>query len=1734
MAFQGFSGVELLHQGGQALVFRARREADGRAVVLKALRGPYPAADALQRFRREAEITARVQGPGVAVLLESHVDGAEPFLVLEDFGARSVADHLRDRGPLPPELALHLALQALAALARVHDLLVVHKDINPSNMVWNPDADRLELIDFGIASTVSRQRPSLASPSILRGTLPYIAPEQTGRMNRSVDYRSDYYALGASLFELLTGRPPFVGDDPLELVHAHVTRPPPDPRALVPSLPEDLSAVVVELLQKSADQRYQSAFGLRHDLERCRASLRGERAGRSFLLRRQDRPSRVQQPGQLYGRAGEIAALEGALRRVAGGTRELVLVEGAAGVGKTALIHELHRPMVETGGVFVSGKFDQFRRGLPYASLADAFGQLCMGLMTASPVEIAGWRQRLQGALGDSAQALVDLVPELGLLLGPQPPAPEVPPAEAEQRLHLLFRRFARTLASDGQALVLFVDDLQWADLPTIRLFTHLATDPATSHLLLVGAWRSEEVGPAHPLTHALAQLREGGVPITSLAPAPLGIDHVRAYLVDALHQRDEALDELAATCLARTGGNPFFLAQYVGLLERSGALRFDQAEGRWRWDPAAIAALGFTDNVLSLMAEAIRGLPEDSRRAVRVASLLGAEVTLPGLAEVVGTDEAALRAALRPAQEAGLVIQVGEAADAEVGGGEGERYAFVHDRVQQAAYGMLEEEERAALHLVAGQALRARHPDLEDREELFEVVGHLLGARALHDAAARLDLARLSAAAGRRAREQAAWDAARHFLSAALDLLGPDPFAVDAELAHQVHRDAGVAAYLAQDYDGSDRHVDALLAHAERVLDRVAALEIRMAAQLARNQSAEAITTGLQALALLGIELPEHPDLPRIQESMQTCGALVAAADLAALPDAAVIEDPERRAAMRLLNALTPPAYLVRPLLMPVLAAAIVTASLQDGLGPESAYGFAVYGLVLCDAGFIDAGYAMGRLAMALTQRFPDARRVAVRTGHVWNGFVRHRKEPLHDTLDEYAALYAEGIDIGDFEYAHFVAMLTAMCGVEAGLPLDRFEPQVDRYTRSHQALAQDASLALHGVVHQLMLNLMGRAEDDTVLVGSVYDERTMLPLFEQLQHPTGLFVVHHYRCFLLYMLGEYDQARQSADQARQHVQAGGTATFHLPVFFTLDALLALREYERTGDPAELARAEDGQSRVDGWAAHAPGNLAHKSALLRAERARVDGDPAALDAFVQAVRAARGSRFLYDEAIANRLAAGFYEQRGDDTAARAHLAEARYALLRWGAVAAVRRLDREHPQLASRLHHDSAMTGTWTVSEGADLDAEAVIQASQAISQEIRLDGLVCLLLKIALESSSARRAALLLARSGSFVVAAVGRAEPDIQTELLDPWRPFEQSDHVPVSVINYVVNTGREILVDDARSKGLFTSDPHVQRHDVRALLALPVVHQGQLEAILYLDNDQTAGVFTSARLALARVLLAQAAISIENATHYQQLEQRVAERTAQLEQARAEAEQAHREADALLKNALPEKIAEELKATGRARPVFVPQATVLFTDFRGFTAVAESLSPEELVDELEECFTFFDGIVARWGVEKLKTIGDAYMAVGGVPERSATHVVDSVMVALEMIASMQRPRGDGAPPPFRVRIGLHTGPLVAGVIGRRRFAYDVWGDTVNVAARMENTSEPGRVNVSAATWAQAAPFFVGQPRGLVAAKGKGEIEMFYIDGLRPEYSVDGDGITPNQAFWDARDALLAERG
>ncbi|WP_437973258.1 AAA family ATPase [Sorangium sp. So ce295] len=1480
----------VLHQGADTILYRARREEDGRPVVLKVLRRDHASPRALGRLQHELEVARALTSPAVVKAC-----GIEPFrdqmtLVLEDFGGRSLDRLLDDGGPMLPmrpmslERFFPLALRLAAALAELHRHHVIHKDIKPQNLLYNPDTGEVKITDLGIASLSTRGAQELAHDGLIEGTLAYMAPEQTGRMNRRVDERTDLYSLGVTFYEMLTGTLPFQASDPVAWVYCHIAQAPRPPHALVPSIPPQLSAVVLKLLSKAAEERYQSALGLRHDLDTCFSQLRQRGAIDPFPLGLRDVSDRFQIPQRLYGREREIEALRAAFERViADGRPELVLVSGYSGIGKSSLVAELHRPVVRERGAFLSGKFEQFKRDVPYRPLLQAFRGLVQEILGASEEQLERWRERLREALGPSGGLLTDMLPELALLLGPQPPVPELPPAEAQSRLLATLQRFVAACARKEHPVALFLDDLQWADPGSLLLLEQLATLPGDAHLLLIGAYRDNEVGPAHPLRLTLTEVQQRGATVSELVLTPLSAAHVGALVAEAVHAPEARVEPLSRLVYEKTGGNPFFVLQFLIALHDEGLITFDADEGAWRWDIAAIRDKGFTDNVVELMAGKLERLSVPTRDALKLAACLGGSLTLDTLAVVARRPAEALRAALEEAAREGLLLRRDSA------------YRFLHDRVQQAAYSLIPPGQLAEVHLCIGQLL-LRAQRAEAREDaLFDVVSHLnRGAALLCSQAERDELAALNLRAGRKAKAAAAYQSADALFAAGMALLPQDPrerWETRYDLAYPLSLERAHAAYATGSSDEAERLLEELLGRTRNELDRAAVVELAVSFYQTRGRSDHAVDLALAWLRASDIDLPLHPTDAQVKEETESLWRALgdrAIEDLLRLPP---MEHPECKVVMAVLQSVAGPAIFVDHDLHYLIVLRQVKLSLRYGNAESSAHAYAAFARMFGPRfGRYREAYKFGKLGYDLADRselLTVKSLVFTLFGQQVVFWTRHYRETYPYTRAGFSA----AVESGDMRMACFNCVWAPLFPLLAGEPLEDVLHEVEERSRFVRKAGYAFAYGVLASAHAVIQTLRGRPVRFSTLDGSELDPSAFEARLDEgdMRGARGLHFSMKARA--LFVLGSYGEALAAATRVivdhpfRREPYALIAENFYVHAL-SLAALVDAdggapeppKPHEARRSPAqELPEGLlDSERRLGEWAASCPDNFLHKHALVRAEIARLLGrEPEAIRRYEQAISSARENGFVQHEAIASELAARFYRDRGLSTPEGAYLRDARAAYFRWGAHAKVEQLDQRYPFLVERK--PIAPTVTFAV-RAEQFDVLSIVKASQSISGELKLPRLLEMLLRIVVEHAGAGEGVVLLLREDRLSTAAAIAASGGA-ARLLDAG---EASAALPQSILNYVLRSHERVLLDDAAARHPFSEDAYFSRKRPRSVLCLPIMRQTRLLGVLYLENGLVAGAFTPGRLTVLELLTSQSAISLENAMLYADIEQENAER------------------------------------------------------------------------------------------------------------------------------------------------------------------------------------------------------------------------------------------------------------
>lgn len=1493
----GFRLTEEIHRSPRTQVYRGYREADRHAFIIKTLNPENLDMGGILRLRREHRILSALQTPGIGWIQGLDAWRNREALVFEDCGAEPLSEQLTPGLAMPLDVFFRLAIACARLLTHVHQH-AIHKDLTPRNILWNPKTDAVRFIGYGHASEFMREPQVIRHPKLPRESLPYVSPEQTGRLNRGLDYRTDFYFLGVTFYRLLTGQLPFTATDPFDWIHCHLTQAAVPPQTLNPEIPEPLSELVLKLLAKSPEDRYQSARGLFWDLTKCQRHWQETGTIPKFRLASRDVAAQFHIPRRLYGREAESQRIATAFQAAAAGKPGFVLISGPAGIGKTALVNDLLTRIVDVNGYFLRGKFDQFRSDLPYAAFSQALGGLVEQLLTEPEERLAHWKSAIAEALGPNGRIATDLVPHLVRILGPQPPVAPLNPTEEQNRFLATVQSLLGVFARPEHPVVLFLDDLHWSDVPTLRLLQSLLDSQGRSGLLLIGATREDELDDAHPLSLILAEMattRE----VERLTLAPLSEETLNRFVADALQTEPSETRPLGAVLHRKTAGNPFFARELLRTLHQDGLLTFDSAAGHWTWDMEGVIQAPISEDVAAFMLSRLQRLPAETQALLKLAACLGSGFDLGMLGVLAAQAPSAVAAAIWPAITEGVIVPQNEGyvvlPGGELEGTPSEVHCqFLHDRVRQAAYALIPDAERERTHLHIGRTLRHRASDADRLSSAAEIARQLNVGRALiADPAERLDLARLNFAAACKAKEAAAYQPAFDYLSVARELLPASAWQEHFDLAFDIGKLYAACAHLCGEFALADACCEELLSRCRTPLAK-AEIHSMIAAQHAfSSQMDAAIAEGIRALSLLGIPLSANPSMASVGLELMRSKAAQGLRKAADLENAKPISDPATRLAMKILVDFVVPSYLSgNSTLFAATALKQATLSLRHGNGVESASAYISYAVLLAGLGDLAGAYDFGRLALRLSDAY-EAVDSQCRTLVLYALFAHSWSQPWTTLSGWFKASIEAGMKSGDFLFMAYA------CGY-----VNLWDPQVDLETaleesRKYLALCKQTryqnALDAASLAHQYWLCLRGDTEGPLSLSTPDFDEAACLERMTRAGYTSGIAIYHLFKLQLACFHEDAEPAWRSLQQADGAIQALAGSPYMVD-YTTYAFQAAVMMAAKSGKLSGQARRRLGKChrRMQAWARHCPQNFGHHERLMRAQRAALLGKTKQAPAlFEQAIAAARDSGFLRDEARACEAAARFYLSQGLEHASRAYLDAARDAYRRWGALAKVRDLDPRHGLLASGnpaagpaatvgdkpLHLLQLGQVPELVSSGM-LDLATVWKATQAISSEVILERLLATLIATVKETAGAQRAVLLLNAGDASTPRLVLQAESQEDGTLnILQGEALQDDSQVPVTLIRYVARSQTHVLLPDAARTGAYSRDPYIQAQQSKSMLVLPIVNQGNLLGVLSLENPLLRDAFTPDRLAVLQILAGQAAIALHNV--------QTAERTAYLE-------------------------------------------------------------------------------------------------------------------------------------------------------------------------------------------------------------------------------------------------------
>jgi PAS domain S-box-containing protein len=1395
--------------------------------------------------------------------------GGQTTLMLEDAGGESLDQLLS--GPVGMMQFLRFAAGLATALSKLHKKGLIHKNVKPANVLVNWASGQVWLMGFGIASRFPRERQAPEPPESIAGTLPYMAPEQTGRMNRSIDWRSDLYALGVTLYEMLTGDLPFSASDPMEWVHCHVARQPTPPGERLKDIPSPVSAIIMKLLAKTAEERYQTAAGAESDLRRCLAEWETQGRINEFPLGEHDTPDRLLIPEKLYGRGSEVDTLLASFDRVvATGRPELVLVSGYSGIGKSSVVNELHKPLVPPRGLFASGKFDQYKRDIPYATLAQAFQNLLRPLLTKSEPELSKWRDALRDAIDPNGQLIVDLVPELKLIIGEQPPVPEVPPHAAQARVHWVFRRFINVFARPEHPLALFLDDLQWLDAATLDLLEDLlARPPDVKHLMLIGAYRSNELSPAHPLTRKLEAIRKAGAIVQDIVLAPLARADLAQLIADSVHCEQERAAPLAHLIHEKTAGNPFFAIQFISVLAEEDLLTFIHDEGRWSWDLNRIHAKGYTDNVVDLMVGKLSRLPVETQKALQQLACLGNSAGCAVLQTVSHNSEEEIHEQLWEAVRAGLVFRAESS------------YRFLHDRVQEAAYSLIPEGLRAEVHLRIGRLLTAETPADKWGERIFEIVNQLnRGSHLISSDEERIQVAELNLIAGRRAKNSTAFASALKYLAAGRAMLTEASWGQDYELIFSIEYLTAECELLTAHMDAAENRLSMLAERAKSAHDIAVVTRLRLTLYTALDRTDRGVEVCLEFLQSSGTNWSPHPTSDEVLCEYDRIWSLLGGRQIEELLDLPWMTNSDILDVLEVLTEIVTPAVCFDQKLCSLVICRMVNLSIEHGNSDGSCFAYVWFATIAGPRfGNYKDGFRFGQLGYELVEK-RSLRRYQARTymsfGNLVIPWVKHALEGRDLVRRAFDAAYR----MGDFTFAAYSLeqLLTNFLAVGDRL----IEVQAEAEKGLEFAKSARFGLVVDFITSQVQLvrNLRGLTERFGCFNDDEFDESEFeqhLASNPRLASPA--FAYWALKTEARFLAGDYASALDASLKTEQLLWA--TPTLLEPAAFRFYSALS---HAASWDAAfpddktkhfEAVTAHHKELKI--CAEHCPANFEVCAALVCGEIARIEGrEFEAMRLYKQAIDSAHANGFVHHEAVAHEVAARFYAGRGFDAFADAYLREARYGYARWGADGKLKQLEHLYPQLKEE---EPAPGPKSTIMAPIKLlDLATVIKLSQAVSSDMVLEKLIDRLMRTAIEHAGAERGLLIVPRGvEGRIEAEATTSGDDVIVHLRDA---FIDPNAVPESIVRYVMRAHENVILDDALSRSPFSKDSYIVQHRARSILCLPLINQGKLTGVLYLENNLTSRVFTPDRINVLKVLASQAAISLENTRLYRDLENREA--------------------------------------------------------------------------------------------------------------------------------------------------------------------------------------------------------------------------------------------------------------
>ncbi len=1648
---------------------------------------------------------------GFRKVLERENSSSEINLKLQFIKGQSLREHISVPVSIVDKVKLCIAITK--RLAEVHRQELVHLNLNPDHILIESGTNKIFFISLGLATHIQRKIGVQSRLIFAEADYDFIAPEQTGRISTDIGYYTDIYSLGVVFYWLFTEKLPFESKEGPSKIHAHIALTPRSPGD-ISAIPKIISDLILKMLKKDVQSRYHSATGVSFDLELILNSLQRKGVAGGFELGTNDTSGVLRFTDELYGREKQITQLKEAFQRVLEDEKILMLVFGNSGVGKSVLVEQLYQPVIKERGFFISGKFDQLRTDVPYFAFSQALRRLVSQILLLNEKDLAHWKKEFHRLLHPIGRVLYDIIPGLEKLLENEPELPVLNGVEAQLRFNYVLNNFFQAFSDSGKPLVIFIDDLQWSDISSLNLMRNILINKDLKNVLIIGAYRDNEITTGHLFLQFKMEIEELGIQPEEIYLDNLQYEDIHRLVTNTFGKSKKPLDGLVKILDKKSGGNALFVNQFLKAIYKNEMLHFDSAESGWKWDAEELMSYNVEGDIVNLFLETINKLPPECIDILKLASCIGNKFGLGELAIITKGGKNKVYGDLKPALDLDLVLETRD----------GNLY-FVHDRVQQAFYSLNDDLGKQEYHLKIGRLLLESTDEEDLQDSIYDIVNQFNFAKELiSDSIESKKLCELNFIAGQRSQNATAYAFALQYFENAVALIGSKEWGSDYDFSFEVFFKGAEAAYQSNNQERFGQLTKVLDQHVSEKVDKLSLAILKIKNANIKNDQQLVIDIGLEALKNIDYNPKKNPSKFDFLLGYFYTGYMLrkfSSDELADLP-----KNTERSVilSMEILSYLALASYFLAPMSVPLYIFKMFRLTLKYGLSPQSPFVLVVFGYIsIVFMNKIEKGLNLAQLGYKLAEQLGDEENgTKVRSNfHI---FISFWLMPMSKTLPDLEDSFKRGLQTGEFEFNSLTALMIMFNQFFSGEPLENMIKRGELLTRQMTPLNQNLQIERVKMFRQVAISLVEGSPDFDKIKGEILDE-------DKLHFPDGPVSSSYYgnlyelKKVVAIIFNKNELAYENSISQKQHlVSVIGTMGEYLYYFYENICISLIYHSRNVGEQKKLLKTvKKNIEKFKKYIVHNEANFIHRLEMMKAEYHWLLNDmDMAVKHFSNAIRYARINKFIQDEAFAWERMGIFYQSQNQSEVAQFYFSNAYKAYSKWGAKAKLEQMKEVYSSFIS-----SEEIGL----KSNNLDLDTVLKTINLISGEMVLENILKGLMKLVTENAGAERAFLVTKEKDKKIIKAsldISNNEIQVMQDL-----PFDQFIEISHSVLNYVIRTGETLVLEDASAKLPYSNDEYIIRNKIKSVVCLPLNHAGVGFAYLYLENRLLSGAFTKERIEILQVMATQTAISLQNAmlleqtTHLNEelkqevevrksveenlrinekrleeyntnLEYKVNERTLDLQSEKEKS-------DELLLNILPIDIARELKEKGTAQAKKFDSVTVLFTDFKGFSIIAEKMSADELVSEIDFCFKEFDRIIQKYGIEKIKTIGDAYMAVGGLPVVNQTHAADVIKAALEIrdfIEDHKEKNKEQNKPIFEIRIGVHTGNVVAGIVGLKKFAYDIWGDTVNLASRMESSSEPGKVNISGATYELVKDHFNCTYRGKIKAKNKGEVDMYFV--------------------------------